>query len=60
MKKELDKQNQLAGSRDLGEPRHLGEILQDMAGLDNVLGRVLRQALQCETTNQRKEVKDGE
>lgn len=41
--------HQLAGSRDLSEPRSIGNILRDMAKQDNEPGRVLRQALQCET-----------
>lgn len=41
--------HQLAGSRDLSEPRSIGEILREMAKQDNEPGRVLRQALQCET-----------
>lgn len=41
--------HQLAGSRDLSEPRSIGEILRDMAKQVNKPGRVLRQALQCET-----------
>lgn len=48
--------HQLAGSRDLSEPRSIGEILREMAKQDNEPGRVLRQALQCETLNERKEV----
>lgn len=42
------------------EPRPLGEILREMAKRNNQLGRALRSALQCVTTNDRKEVKDGE
>lgn len=41
--------SRLAGSRDLSEPRSIGEILREMAKQDNEQGRVLRQALQCET-----------
>lgn len=41
--------HQLAGSRDLSEPRSIGEILREMAKQDNEPGRVLRRALQCET-----------
>lgn len=41
--------SKLAGSRDLSEPRSIGEILREMAKQDNEQGRVLRQALQCET-----------
>lgn len=41
--------HQLAGSRDLSEPRSSGNILREMAKQDNEQGRVLRQALQCET-----------
>lgn len=52
--------NPLAGSRYLSEPRSIGEILREMAEQDNEMGRVLRQALQCKTTNKRKEVTHGE
>lgn len=41
--------HQLAGSRDLSEPRSIGNILREMAKQVNEPGRVLRQALQCET-----------
>lgn len=43
------RKSKLAGSRDLSEPRSIGNILRDMAKQDNEPGRVLRQALQCET-----------